>query len=83
MPDSNNFLCRNRIIAAISEAVIVTEAKVKSGTMNTVYHALEDGKQIYCVPDKVDLNSGCNKLIKEGACLIENGYDVLNDLLEK
>lgn len=81
LPDSKNFPNRNRIIASISEGVVVTESKVQSGTMNTVYHALEDGKQIFCVPDRLDANSGCNKLIKEGAKLIENGFDVLEDIL--
>ena len=82
LPDSSNFLQRNRIISGISEAVVVTEAKVKSGTMNTVSYALENGKQIFCVPDTVNSNSGCNKLIKEGAKLIENGFDVLDEILK-
>ena len=56
------------------------EAKEKSGTMNTVAHALEDGKQIFCVPERSNSNSGCNKLIKEGAKLIENAKDILEDL---
>jgi len=78
-PESKNFLERNRIIAGISDGVVVTEAKEKSGTMNTVCHALENGKQIFCVPDKLTSNSGCNKLIKEGAKLIQSGYDVLEE----
>ena len=81
MPDPKNFLSRNRIIAGISNGVIVTEAKTKSGTMNTVSHALEAGKQIFCVPDKLNTNSGCNKLIKEGAKLIENADDVLEEYI--
>lgn len=80
-PEKNNFLKRNRIIAGLSEAIVVTEAKTVSGTMNTVAHALESGKQIFCVPDRLNENSGCNKLIKEGAKLIENGFDVLDELL--
>ena len=80
LPDSSNFPNRNRIIAGISQGVVVTEAKIKSGTMNTVSHALENGKQIFCVPDKFNNNSGCNKLIKEGAKLIENGNDIIEDL---
>ena len=80
MPDKNNFPNRNRIIAGISKGIVVIEAKEKSGTMNTVCHALENGKSIYCVPERYDCNSGCNKLIKEGAKLIENAQDILNDL---
>ena len=79
-PLPSYFLRRNSIIAGICDGVVVTEAQVKSGTMNTVCHALEHGKQIFCVPDEINSNSGCNKLIKEGAKLIENGYDILNEL---
>ena len=78
-PEKKNFLERNRIIAGLSDGVVVTEAKEVSGTMNTICHALESGKQIFCVPDKLFNNSGCNKLIKEGAKLIENGNDVLEE----
>lgn len=80
MPKKEHFPARNRIISGICDAVVVTEAKVKSGTMNTVAHALEDGKQIFCVPDKINTDSGCNKLIKDGAKLIENGTDILEEL---
>lgn len=79
-PDSFNFPQRNRIISGLSEGIVVVEAKEKSGTMNTVAHALEDGKQIFCVPERNNSNSGCNKLIKEGAKLIENARDILEEL---
>lgn len=79
-PDKTHFPARNRIISGLCDALIVTEAKTKSGTMNTVYHALEDGKPIFCVPDKINCDSGCNKLIKEGAQLIEDGFDVLEEI---
>lgn len=80
LPDAANFPERNRIIAGISNGIVVIEAKEKSGTMNTVSHALEDGKPIFCVPERSNLNSGCNKLIKEGAKLVENANDILEDL---
>ena len=80
MPNPSNFPTRNRIIAAISGGILVIEAKEKSGTMNTVAHALEDGKQIFCVPERCDENSGCNKLIKEGAKLVETATDILEEL---
>jgi len=79
-PDSFNFPKRNRIIAGLSDGVVVIEAKEKSGTMNTVAHALEDGKQIFCVPERSNSNSGCNKLIKEGAKLVETAQDILEEL---
>ena len=80
LPEGRHFLDRNRIIAGISDGITVTEAKVKSGTMSTVCHGLESGKQIFCVPDKLNNDSGCNLLIKEGAKLIENAQDILDDL---
>lgn len=80
MPIKDNFPNRNRIIAGLSEGIVVVEAKEKSGTMNTVSHALEDGKQIFCVPERYDAKSGCNKLIKEGAKLVENANDILDEL---
>lgn len=75
-PLPQNFLIRNRIIAAISEYIIVVEAKYKSGTMNTVAYGLEFGKEIYCVPALATSNSGCNMLIKQGACLLESADDL-------
>lgn len=80
MPSKDNFPNRNRIIAGLSLGIVVVEAKVKSGTMNTVCHALESGKQIFCVPNRCDEESGCNKLIKEGAKLIENANDILEEM---
>lgn len=79
-PNKSHFPSRNRIIAGLSEGVLIIEAKEKSGTMNTVYHALEDGKQIFCVPDRINTNSGCNKLIKEGAKLVESAKDIIEEL---
>ncbi len=71
-PKPINFKNRNRIIAALSNKVIVTEANLRSGTMNTVKWALDIGIDIYCVPSRNNLNSGCNKLIQEGAKVIYN-----------
>ena len=79
-PDKENFPNRNRIISALSEGVVVIESKEKSGTMNTVSHALENGKQVFCVPERINYGSGCNKLIKEGAKLIESAKDILEEL---
>lgn len=80
MPTSTNFPKRNRILAGISDGIVVIEAKEKSGTMNTVSHALENGKPIFCIPERNNNNSGCNKLIKEGAKLIENVEDILDEI---
>lgn len=79
-PRKENFPKRNRLIAALSKGVVVVESKRKSGTMITVEHALNLGKDIFCVPDQAINDSGCNYLIKMGANLVENANDIM-DLL--
>lgn len=63
------FLKRNRLVSGLSSAVIVTEAAAKSGTMNTVMHALAQGRDVYAVPGNISnpMSAGCNKLIEQGA----------------
>lgn len=75
-PKKENFPRRNRLIAALSKGIVVIESKKKSGTMITVEHALNLGKEIFCVPDLAINNSGCNQLIKMGAVLVENASDI-------
>lgn len=82
-PKKEYFPKRNRIIAAISDSLIVVEAKRNSGTMITVNEALNLGKDIMCVPSRPSINSGCNYLIKNGAYLIEGVNDVLDILNDK
>ncbi len=73
---------RNRIIAGLSDGILVTEAREKSGTLITVSFGLEYGKNIYAVPGRVDdvLSEGCNYLIKEGAKLTLSAADILEDI---
>lgn len=73
------FLERNRIISGLSDAVIVTEAAIRSGTMATVAHALEQGREVFVVPGNITspLSAGCNNLIKQGAHPITCADDVL------
>lgn len=78
-PQKQFFLVRNRLIAALSEQVVVIEASCQSGTMNTVTYALEFGKDVGCVPNLATLNSGCNQLIKQGAKLIESASDIFEE----
>jgi DNA processing protein len=87
-PREYDFLFRNRIVSGLADAVIVTEANLRSGTMSTVAHALEQGKPVYAVPGPITspLSAGCNKLIAQGAtpivsieeCLDMLGFDETN-----
>lgn len=79
-PNKLNFPARNRIISGLSKGVVVIEAKKKSGTLNTVDFALEQGKDVFVVPGNItSLNSeGTNELIKQGAKCITSVEDILN-----
>lgn len=79
-PIKVNFPNRNRLIAALSGGVVITEAKQHSGTLTTVKHALNYGKDVFCVPYLANQGSACNQLIKQGAKLIETSADILEDL---
>ena len=63
------FLERNRIVSGLADAVIITEAASRSGTLSTAAHALNQGKDIFVVPGNITspLSAGCNALIKQGA----------------
>ena len=73
------FLERNRIVSGLSDAIIVTEAAARSGTLSTAAHALEQGREVFVVPGNITspLSAGCNSLIKQGAHPITCAEDVL------
>ena len=77
-----HFLERNRIISGLSSIVIVTEAAVKSGTLNTASHALEQGKDVFAVPGNITspMSAGCNRLIRQGAQPLIDTSDILSAL---
>ena len=77
-PQKYHFPLRNRLISAISEKIVIVEAKEKSGSLITANYGLEQGKEIYAVPGEIDdINSkGTNRLIKEGAYLLEDFKDL-------
>ena len=74
-----HFLERNRIISGISNGVLVVEAPSKSGALNTVQHALEQGRDVFAVPGNIntDTCAGSNALLQDGATPVLSGWDVL------
>ena len=70
--EKNFFPMRNRIISGLANAIVVVEAKEKSGTFITVERALEQGKDVYACPGRMcdSLSIGCNRLISQGAGII-------------
>lgn len=76
-PKKDHFPLRNRIVAALSKATIVGEASKRSGTLITVGYALDMGRDVACVPYRMDENSACNFLIKEGAMIITSPPDLM------
>ena len=77
-----NFPLRNRIISALSDVVIVVEARDRSGSLITADYALEQGKTIFACPGRVgdSLSRGTNNLIKQGAYILTSVDDVLEHL---
>ena len=75
----SNFLERNRIVAGLADAVLITEAAARSGTLNTAAHALAQGKEVFVVPGNITspMSSGCNALIKQGAHVALSADDII------
>lgn len=81
-PRNSLFPPRNRIISGLSDAVLVIEAKNRSGTLITVDMALEQGREVYALPGRVTdaLSEGCNRLIHQGASIAFSAEDMLRSL---
>ena len=75
-----SFLERNRLVSGLADAVIITEAAERSGTLNTAAHALSQGRDIFAVPGNITspLSAGCNALLKQGAYPATEATDILD-----
>ena len=83
-PAAGLFPLRNRIISALGDILLVMEAREKSGTLITVDMALEQGKEIWVLPGRVDdaLSVGCNRLISQGAYILPTVNEFKEELMD-
>ncbi|QDU78441.1 hypothetical protein Pla110_01420 [Polystyrenella longa] len=82
LPIAGLFPQRNRIISGLSLGVILIEASRKSGSLHTARHAMEQGRDVFAVPGRIDSleSQGCLDLIRDGATLIRSVEDVIDEL---
>jgi DNA processing protein len=78
----SNLIARNRLVAGLCQAVLITEAGERSGSLHTASFAIDGGKEVLVVPGPITSPSsiGCNNLIKSGATMITGPSDLLNAL---
>ncbi|HGC9770720.1 TPA: DNA-processing protein DprA [Streptococcus agalactiae] len=72
---------RNRIIAGLCQGIVVAEAKMRSGSLITCERALEEGREVFAIPENIidGKSDGCHHLIQEGAKCIISGKDILSE----
>ncbi|MFC1836624.1 DNA-processing protein DprA [Thermodesulfobacteriota bacterium] len=81
-PLPTNFYRRNRVVSGLSKGVVVVQSSLKSGSLITANHAVDQGREVFAVPGSiaVEMSRGPHKLLKEGAALAESAQEIIETL---